>query len=208
MTHELGLNDILVNFNVARFVVSRVDNFSVPSMTKNHVYASFEFDDTWQGLTPTAIFSKGDFVQHMPLDDNNVTYVPNELLADAGTIIVSVYAGSLRTVNEAHIQVIQSGYKDETQPPPLIPFHTYVKTPNNSVPLIRRENGVFQYQDSENNWHNLEEIQVDEHTLIFDPQGQLTVNTTDDFEGDNSLPITAGGVHTIVGNINELLSKV
>lgn len=38
--------------------------------------------------------------------------------------------------------------------------------------------------------------------------GKLTVDTTDDFTGDNTLPMTAAGVQTVVGNIDVLLGTI
>ena len=150
MTHELGINDILIKFDVARFVVSRIDKFSIPHMTQNYVYAQFSFDESWQGLTlKTAILSKGGVVLHLPLDENNMTYVPNEFLEEPGTIVVSVYAGDKRTVNEAHIQVIRGGYIDEIPPPPPKPHYTFVKTPENSVPFLREADDEIEYFSTE-----------------------------------------------------------
>lgn len=39
-------------------------------------------------------------------------------------------------------------------------------------------------------------------------EGKLTVDTTDDFMGDNTLPMSAAGVQTVVGNINVLLGTI
>ena len=147
MTHELGVNDILIKFNVSRFVISRVENFSIPSMTQNYVYVQFAFDDTWQGLEPTAILSRDTTVHQLPLDENNIAKVPNDLLTHAGTIIVSAFAGDLRTVNETHIQVMQSGFRDEAPPPQ--PPYVFVKTPDNSVPYIREIDHEFEYYSTE-----------------------------------------------------------
>ena len=38
--------------------------------------------------------------------------------------------------------------------------------------------------------------------------GNLTVNAVDDFNGDNTLPMTAAGVQTTVGNIEALLGVI
>lgn len=48
---------------------------------------------------------------------------------------------------------------------------------------------------------------IDQNTLKFE-NGVLAVNTTDGAEGDNTRPITSAGVHTIVGNIDALLSQI
>lgn len=38
--------------------------------------------------------------------------------------------------------------------------------------------------------------------------GILSVNTTDQMEQDNTLPITSAGVHTVVGNIGAILDTI
>lgn len=52
-----------------------------------------------------------------------------------------------------------------------------------------------------------ESLKTDE-TLHFDENGVLGVNTTDEAEADNTLPITSAGVHTQLGNIEILLGTI
>lgn len=51
------------------------------------------------------------------------------------------------------------------------------------------------------------DLKTDE-TLHFDENGVLGVNTTDEAEADNTLPITSAGVHTQLGNIEILLGTI
>ena len=51
------------------------------------------------------------------------------------------------------------------------------------------------------------DLKTDE-TLCFDEAGVLGVNTTNDAEADNTLPITSAGVHTQIGNIEILLGTI
>lgn len=46
-----------------------------------------------------------------------------------------------------------------------------------------------------------------DHTLTLE-NGVLSVNTADDVEQDNTLPITSAAVHTTVGNIETLLATI
>ena len=46
-----------------------------------------------------------------------------------------------------------------------------------------------------------------DETLRFE-NGVLGVNTTDEAEADNTLPITSAGVHTQLGNIEILLGTI
>lgn len=50
------------------------------------------------------------------------------------------------------------------------------------------------------------EIKTDD-TLKFE-KGILSVNTTNDMEQDNTLPITSAGVYATVGNIEALLKTI
>lgn len=50
-------------------------------------------------------------------------------------------------------------------------------------------------------------VKVGENLDITD-DGTLSVTTTDEAEGDNTKPITSKAVHTIVGNIDVLLSII
>ena len=50
------------------------------------------------------------------------------------------------------------------------------------------------------------EIQTDNTLTLKD--GVLSVNTTDQMEQDNTLPITSAGVYATVGNIEALLKTI
>lgn len=45
-------------------------------------------------------------------------------------------------------------------------------------------------------------------TLTVTADGKLAVNTTTEVSQDNTLPVTAGAVHTQIGNINSLLETI
>ena len=51
------------------------------------------------------------------------------------------------------------------------------------------------------------DLKTDE-TLHFDENGVLGVNTTDEVEADNTLPMTSAGVYTQLGNIEILLGTI
>lgn len=46
------------------------------------------------------------------------------------------------------------------------------------------------------------------HGLSLTENNTLSVNTVNDFEGDNTLPITAAGVQATVGNIEAILKTI
>jgi hypothetical protein len=54
----------------------------------------------------------------------------------------------------------------------------------------------------------LEQVEIKtDHTLTL-KDGMLSVNTTDQMEQDNTLPITSAGVYATVGNIEALLKTI
>lgn len=54
----------------------------------------------------------------------------------------------------------------------------------------------------------LEQVEFEtDHTLTL-KNGILSVNTTNDMEQDNTLPITSAGVYATVGNIEALLKTI
>ena len=54
---------------------------------------------------------------------------------------------------------------------------------------------------------DLTSLKIDERTLSF-TNGVLSVNTTEQVEQDNTLPITSAAVYTVVGNIEILLGTI
>lgn len=70
--------------------------------------------------------------------------------------------------------------------------------------------GKIVYPNGVSSWREIEDKPfdyIDNNTLIVE-DNTLKVNTTDDAESDNTLPITSSGVYTIVGNIDALLSLI
>lgn len=54
----------------------------------------------------------------------------------------------------------------------------------------------------------INDILTTDETLTLTADGTLSVNTTDDMEKDNTLPITSAGVYVTVGNIETLLKTI
>ena len=51
-------------------------------------------------------------------------------------------------------------------------------------------------------------IVVDDRTIKVNENGEIYVNTANDAEKDNTLPITAAAVYTEIGNIDVLLQSI
>lgn len=60
----------------------------------------------------------------------------------------------------------------------------------------------------EENPTNINDLLTTDKTLTLTENGLLSVNTTDNMEKDNTLPITSAGVFVTVGNIEALLKTI
>lgn len=54
----------------------------------------------------------------------------------------------------------------------------------------------------------LEQVKIETDNTLTIKDGVLSVNTTDQMEQDNTLPITSAGVYATVGNIEALLKTI
>ena len=88
--------------------------------SRNYQYATFSFDEEWEGLIKTAIFKNGKLVYHVPLDINNRCLIPEQVLK-MGVLEISVFAGDRITATSACFRVIKSGYENNDAPPPPDP---------------------------------------------------------------------------------------
>lgn len=114
-----------LQFLVKHQHIRRTDIFPVVADSQNYLYARFLFgSNEWDGVEKTAIFRKGGTAYEMLLDSNNECEVPHEVLAGAGDVAVSIFGGSLITVDTAIVKVAPSGYSDDlessTDPTPSI----------------------------------------------------------------------------------------
>lgn len=114
-----------LQFNVNNQIITRQDEFKPVAKSQNYLYAHFDFlTDEWTNLTKTAIFKYNDTNIEMLLDENDDCLVPWEAIENEGIIYVSVFAGSLITVNQSLVHIYKTGYSDdlesETEPTPSV----------------------------------------------------------------------------------------
>lgn len=103
--------DAILKFEVTNQQIKRTDDFLPVHASKDYLKAHFDFlTDEWDGLTRTAIFESHRQAYEVILDFNDDCMVPWEVLTEPGSLYVSVYAGSLITVNTAKVFVARSGY--------------------------------------------------------------------------------------------------
>lgn len=171
----------------------------------------FDFDAEWDELeNKTARFI---------CDDGSYTDVlfkgtdcPVPVLENTFKVLVGAYAGNLSTTTPAFISARKSilcGAGVPADPSPEV--YVQIMALLNTI----AENKVTdeQVQDAVNNY--LEENPVDtgvqfttDATLNLSEDGILSVNTADEVEKDNTLPVTSAAVYTEVGNINALLATI
>lgn len=177
----------------------------------------FVFSSDWDGLTKTAVFQAGNDKYSVLLDESNETPIPWEVLQNPRR---TLYAGVYGTVGGdlvlptiwASLGTIQEGATpgQDTQPP----------TPTVYEQLLA-DIGNLDDLDT-----NAKDSLVDAINEVFTAGGgggfpykignglkvtggdTLEVNTADDVEQDNTLPITSAAVYTTVGNIEALLSTI
>lgn len=104
-----------------------------------------------------------------------------------------VGTGTVRTVNDTE--------PDENGNVSINIPADYVKTVNGTAP-DKNGNVEITIPDSGGNV----DFRTDETLILKD--GMLSVNTTDQMEQDNTLPITSAGVYATVGNIEALLKNI
>jgi len=105
-----------IKFNIVNQIISRADLVDVVAGSYNYLRAVFSFTPEWDGLIKTALFRDAADRVHMVLLDDDACMVPWEVIA-IPKFSISVFAGTLITVNVAEVPVIRSGYLAGQTPP-------------------------------------------------------------------------------------------
>lgn len=179
----------------------------------------FSFSEDWEGLGKTAVFRAGEKAVSVLLGEAGECSVPWEVLERPG---VRLEAGVYGTRGEevvlptvwADLGYIETGAApgDEARPP--TPDLWRQELAKKGDALGYTENGKLGLYAGEK---LLSAVAVSGgggglpfgvgHGLKV-VGGDLTVNSVSDFKGDNTLPMTAAGVDTVVGNIEALLATI
>ncbi len=108
----------IIKFAVCNQHIS-TDDICVVADSRNYLLALFEFDSTWEGVIKTAVFSNGENVYNMLLDDD-MCRIPAEVVCGDG-FFVSVFGGDLITADRVKISVTPSGMVEGVAPPEPTP---------------------------------------------------------------------------------------
>lgn len=178
----------------------------------------FGFSAEWDGLTRTAVFQGGGVSRSVLLGEDNEAVIPWEVLEKAGCYLTAgVYGTRGETVVLptiwANLGLIQEGAVpgEESHPPtPDLWQQELAKKGDHLAYTEAGELGLYAGETV------LSSVPVEGGSGTAYQFGHglkvtgstVSVNTVDDFKGDNTLPMTAAGVQTTVGNIEALLSTI
>ena len=181
----------------------------------------FEFSPDWEHMTRRAVFRAGTAgrLLEAPWTGDNISQIPWEVMTAPA---VHVYAGIYGTQGEtvvlptvwADLGLVLEGASagDNAKPPTPDLWQQTVEGKGDRLGYTEEgELGLFAGD------RLLSSARISDgvggtglglgHGLAV-RDGDLTVVTTDGFEGDNTLPMTAAGVQAAVGNIDVLLSTI
>lgn len=192
----------------------------VTSGSVNVYRARFEFSEDWQGLTRKAVFIGSGQQAPVLLDDTGECDIPWEVLTKhGGQLMAGVYGAAGDTALPtiiASLGPILEGVKAVGEPPKP-------PTPDIWQQELDSKGDALEY-DGVNlslmaGKKALSTVQIISGGGDGGPVYQfghglkltgntVSVNAVDDFTGDNTLPMTAAGVYTTVGNIEALLGTI
>lgn len=193
----------------------------VTSGSVNVYRARFEFSDDWQGLTRKAVFIGSGKQVPVLLDASGECTIPWEVLSSHGQpLMAGVYGTKTETALptiKANLGTILEGVTSDGEPskPPTPDIWQqeldqkgdalYYDGVNLSLMAGEKELSTVQIV-SGGGGDGGQTYQFG-HGLIL-TGNTVSVNAVDDFKGDNTLPMTAAGVQTTVGNIEALLGTI
>lgn len=191
---------------------------TLTSGSVNVYLVRFSFSHDWERLERTAVFRAGDVSVSVPLPDSGICVIPSEVLTDGGRQLSAGVYGTdggetaLPTI-WTDLGFIQTGAVPgkSAELPDAEPWKQalaekgdnlgYTETGElglysgekllSSVPLSGGSGPSYEFG------HGLKVSGT-----------KVSVEATGDFSGDNTLPMSATGVQTVVGNIEALLSTI
>lgn len=95
----------------------RAPHLTVVADSRDYLIARFTFNETWRGLTKTAIFQGADGQAYYMLLEEDCCRVPEEVIQPT-RFLVSVFAGDRITTDRAMVEVEASGFTPNGIDPP------------------------------------------------------------------------------------------
>lgn len=203
--------DIVVGLQVTGQWV-KSDGITFVSSSCNIYSCSFDFSEDWQEYTKTAVFRLNDGTPIETPISNNTCKIPWEALDSPGVLRIGVYGLSGQqpdlkrypTVWSREIRVVEGVPDgDDEQPPSPSVYEQFVEDVKDSADKAR-----LAAEEAKEAAEKFKQYDVG-HGLKLEDDGQtLAVDAVNDFDGDNTLPITAAAVQASIGNIEIVLSKI
>lgn len=181
------------------------------SSSVNIYSCSFVFSDDWNGYTKTAVFCLNDGTNFEVPILQDTCNIPWEALQEPGNLRIGVYGimGSCEngqrypTVWTNDIRVARGTPSGETNPPTPSAYEQFVQQVEDAS-----NQAVEAAQEAKDAAASIKQYKVG-HGLKLEEDGEtLSVDAVDNFDGDNTLPITAGAVQASIGTIEVVLSKI
>ncbi len=165
----------------------------VASGDKKSVYIRLIFSGHWNGFVKSAVFfTSWDKTVYEVLLENDECEVPWEVLKISGDLFIGV-----RGVNPDTQAVKTSA---------LIKYRIEKGAPVGDATSLDPTPDV--YQQILEKLNNISGVSFETDNTLILKDGVLSVNTTDQMEQDNTLPMTSAGVYATVGNIEALLKTI
>lgn len=181
------------------------------SSSVNIYSCSFVFSDDWNGYTKTAVFCLNDGTNFEVPILQDTCNIPWEALQEPGNLRIGVYGimGSCEngqrypTVWTNDIRVSRGTPSCETNPPTLSAYEQFVQQVEDAS-----NQALEAAQEAKDAAASIKQYKVGHGLKLEDDGETLSVDAVDNFDGDNTLPITAGAVQASIGTIEVVLSKI
>lgn len=174
----------------------------------------FVFSPDWAGMSKVAQFTQNGVTYSVVLE-NDRCLLPNEI--QSGNMYLSVfgYIGDKRgTSNQLKQHICESGFGSGEAPIPPTPDLYAQLLEQIEISTKRAEEAADRAEKAAENagegGTGGGTTYTIGHGLKLDKEAGnlLSVDSVSDFGGDNTLPMTASGVETVVGNIDVLLQTL
>lgn len=101
-----------IKFELKGLELLRLDDNKIPNFNRNHIYATFDFDEEWIELKKYALFESGNgdkYVVYLGYGKEKECLIPNDVLTGA-LFGVSVFAEDLLISTQQNVLLYSSGY--------------------------------------------------------------------------------------------------
>lgn len=192
----------------------------VTSGSVNVYMARFTFSADWDGLVKTAVFRAGGSAVSIPLSESGECSIPWEVLGEPRTQLYAEVRGCygnkvILPTQWVYLGTILDGVAPGDEAPPPLPEHWEQELAGKgdalsydglNLSLMSGDNPLSTVTISGGSGEGGPSYQFG-HGLKL-TGATVSVDTVDNFSGDNTLPMTAAGVQATVGNIEALLGTI